>query len=186
MDGQNMNNANQPCPARDEARTEREQMGPTALTLPRTRRAMLGATALGVLGVAAACGGESAKDGGGNQAVTIAKADVPPVDGEPFKGSDGSFYLVHNADGVMALSRTCTHMGCKVPWNQGEECFHCPCHNSKFDRNGVRFAGPAKRPLDLVKLAVQANGDILVTPGDQSDRKEYEPSQAVPYPGSSA
>lgn len=153
-----------------------------------TRRAMLGAAALGVLGLAAACGQESAEKSGGDaaQAVTIAKADVPAVNAEPFKASDGSFYLVQNTDGLLALSRTCTHMGCKVPWNQGEECFHCPCHNSKFDRNGVRTAGPAKRPLDLIKLAVQANGDVTVSPDDQTERKDYEPEQAVPYPAKSA
>lgn len=149
-----------------------------------TRRAMLGAAALGVLGVAAACGDESADKGGqaAGQVVTIAKTDVPAVGGEPFKANDGNFYLVHTTDGVLALSRTCTHMGCKVPWNKGEGCFHCPCHNSKFDRNGVRFAGPAKRPLDLVKLTVQSNGDISVSPDDHTDRTAYDPSQAAPYP----
>lgn len=155
---------------------------------PHTRRAMLGAAALGVLGLAAACGQESAEKTGGEaaQPVTIAKADVPAVNAEPFKASDGTFYLVHNADGLLALSRTCTHMGCKVPWNQGEQRFHCPCHNSTFDRNGVRTGGPAKRPLDLVKLAVQANGDVAVSPHDQTERKEYEPAQAAPYPAKGA
>jgi cytochrome b6-f complex iron-sulfur subunit len=153
-----------------------------------TRRAMLGAVALGILGVTAACGQESAEQGGNEaaQAVTIARADVPAVGGEPFKASEGNFYLVHNADGLLALSRTCTHMGCTVPWKQGEDCFHCPCHGSKFDRNGVRFAGPAKRPLALAKLAVQTSGDIVVSPHEQTDRQEYEPSQAVPWPAKGA
>lgn len=152
-----------------------------------TRRAMLGAAALGVLGVTAACGEESDKKGGeAAQTVTIARADVPAAEGEPFKASDGVFYLVHNTDGLLAISRTCTHMGCKVPWNQGEGCFHCPCHNSKFDRNGVRFAGPAKRPLALAKLTVQSNGDVVVKPDEQTDRSDYEPGQAVPYPAGTA
>jgi cytochrome b6-f complex iron-sulfur subunit len=189
FEDQDVNLANQPCAASHAARAtvERARVGAALLAGARSRRAVLGAAALGVLGVAAACGGdESAKESGGDQPITIAKANVPAVDGEPFQGSDGRFYLVHNQDGVLALSRTCTHMGCKVPWNQSEACFHCPCHNSKFDRNGVEFAGPAKRPLALVQLSVRANGDVVVTPDKQTDRKEYDPSQAAPYPPGSA
>lgn len=169
------------CPACDagQTRTRAGDVGP--LTAPRTRRAMLGAAALGVLGLATACGGESAGSDN-DQPVTIARVDVPAVNGEPVEGSDGVFYLVRNEAGVMALSRTCTHMGCKVPWKQSEGCFHCPCHNSKFDRNGVEFAGPAKRPLALCAITVQANGDIVVNPDKQTDRKAYDPSQVTPWP----
>lgn len=157
----------------------------TVLTAVRSRRAMLGAAALGVLGVAATCGDESdTKDNGGaaSKPVMIAKANVPALNGEPYASDDGDFYLVHNKDGVLAFSWKCTHQGCKVPWQASEDCFHCPCHGSKFDYDGVSFAGPAKRPLDLVKVAVQQNGDVAVAADEKTKCSDYEPSQAARYP----
>jgi cytochrome b6-f complex iron-sulfur subunit len=46
----------------------------------------------------------------------------------------GKFYLSRLADGgFLALSRTCTHLGCTVPWVASENKFICPCHSSEFD-----------------------------------------------------
>ena len=42
----------------------------------------------------------------------------------------GKFYLARLADGgFRALSRTCTHLGCTVPWVAKENKFICPCHS---------------------------------------------------------
>ena len=57
----------------------------------------------------------------------------------------GKFYLARLEDGgFMALSRTCTHLGCSVPWVEKEMKFACPCHGSVFDITGRchRCAGP--------------------------------------------
>jgi cytochrome b6-f complex iron-sulfur subunit len=59
--------------------------------------------------------------------------------------------------------------------------FHCPCHGSIYDRNGVRRDGPAPRPLDLVKIKVLGDGDVAVAPNEKTKRSDYGPDQAVPY-----
>jgi cytochrome b6-f complex iron-sulfur subunit len=66
---------------------------------------------------------------------------------------DGSFFC---------LSMKCTHLGCTSNWKPSEGIFHCACHGSKFDRSGINFAGPAPRPLDRFKVALTAEGELLV------------------------
>lgn len=38
----------------------------------------------------------------------------------------------------------CTHLGCRLTWNPEEESYDCPCHGSRFDKNGNKIDGPAQ------------------------------------------
>ncbi len=40
----------------------------------------------------------------------------------------------------------CSHMGCRMEWNPDEDSWDCPCHGSRFDREGGLLDEPAKLP----------------------------------------
>jgi len=71
----------------------------------------------------------------------------------------------HDVDGFYALSMICTHLGCTVRWFQTDAMFRCPCHGSRYLRDGVRFFGPAPRPLERYKLTQSPDGSLLVDRG---------------------
>ncbi len=121
------------------------------------------------------------KTGAFGSVLTVSAADVPGAGETPYRNTAGKFYLLQNEDGLIALYWKCTHLGCTVPWNEGEDRFHCPCHGSIFFRNGVKESGPAPRPMDRFPVTVTEAGDVLVDTGSEISRGDYDPSQAAPY-----
>lgn len=71
----------------------------------------------------------------------------------------GTVYLRRVSSGWLALSPTCTHLGCRVGWDGAGGRFVCPCHSGHFSRDGDVLAGPPSRPL--VKLAVKVEADTI-------------------------
>lgn len=94
---------------------------------------------------------------------------------------NGRFYLSRLADGAfLAIYQRCTHLGCNVPWDQTQNAFVCPCHNSQFTVEGEMLNPPAPRPLDLFAVNIQ-DGQVLVDTSQPISRQQYEISQVV-YP----
>ena len=52
------------------------------------------------------------------------------------------------AKGVFApKNKTCTHMGCALVWNEEEESWDCPCHGSRYTKEGELVDNPAQDML---------------------------------------
>src|SRR5262245_21684666 len=70
---------------------------------------------------------------------------------------------------VRALSQRCPHLGCRPNPCIEDWWFHCPCHQSRYDRRGTKIEGerygPAPRSMDRYKIAVDANGVLSIDTG---------------------
>jgi rieske iron-sulfur protein len=70
------------------------------------------------------------------------------------------------ADGVVAYSAICTHLGCAVfaALNQNGE-IACPCHGSRYDpaHGAAVVGGPAPRPLPALPIAIDGDGTVTAT-----------------------
>lgn len=53
---------------------------------------------------------------------------------------------------VHSFSAVCPHMGCVVQWNAEEKSFDCPCHGSRFTKEGDVINGPATASLEKVSI----------------------------------
>jgi len=143
------------------------------------RRASVSAATVVVGATFAGCGYASTQVE--SDVFTIPREDVPRVDGEPFRSNTGKFFLVHNNDGLLALSWACTHLGCTTIWSSAARQFQCPCHGSDFEFDGSRISGPASRPLDLFTITSVKNGAVHVRIDQKHLRASYEIEQATPY-----
>lgn len=52
--------------------------------------------------------------------------------------------VTRTVNGLVALSNTCPHLGCKVHWEGEKSRFYCPCHEGVFDPSGTPVSGPPK------------------------------------------
>jgi cytochrome b6-f complex iron-sulfur subunit len=94
-------------------------------------------------------------------------SDLPAPGSPPVNIPKVKLWLSNTQDGVMALYKVCTHLGCLYNWNSQEGKFICPCHGSQFQANGTYIQGPAPRSLDrFVVQAVDTSGTVLAESTD--------------------
>ena len=63
----------------------------------------------------------------------------PAVAGNPAIDPTGDGVVLN----VRALSQRCPHLGCRPNPCIEDGWFHCPCHQSRYDRLGIKAAGEA-------------------------------------------
>ncbi len=94
---------------------------------------------------------------------------------------NGRFYLARLEDGgFLALSRTCTHLGCTLPWDDKQRQFICPCHASAFDIRGDVLRPPAPHALDIYPVLIERDM-VSVDTGRWIKRSQFRADQ-VAYP----
>jgi Rieske Fe-S protein len=69
--------------------------------------------------------------------------------------SYGAYIYRETDQEVTAFDNTCTHLSCRVTWQDGEQIYWCPCHDGAFDAEGVVLKGPPPRPLDRYETKVE-------------------------------
>jgi len=90
-------------------------------------------------------------------------ADMPLVNSPPANFPKVKLWLSNTDQGLLALYKVCTHLGCLYNWNNQEVKFICPCHGSQFQPDGTYIRGPAPRSLDrfVVQVVDPISGDVL-------------------------
>lgn len=85
------------------------------------------------------------------------------------------------AEGVVAYSAVCKHLGCIVSqWKavngSGQDVLFCPCHGGAYDPRhaGKVVAGPPPKPIPL--LPIKLEGGQVVVAGDFTDKVGVEAS----------
>ena len=83
--------------------------------------------------------------------------------GDAFIPPGRSVAVFRDDQGVFAISRVCTHLGCLV--KSEADGFHCPCHGSRFAPDGKVVKGPAPKALAWLAVTRVAAGSYLIDEG---------------------
>jgi len=87
--------------------------------------------------------------------------------------ADQQVYIVSTAGGFFAMSAVCTHLGCITQWKPELDLIACPCHGSRFNKDGMVVNGPAPRPLPHFAMKLMPDGNLLV------DKLEIVPESRI-------
>lgn len=77
--------------------------------------------------------------------------------------TERDFILFIAEDGPLAVSRRCTHLGCRVAYREELDFIECPCHQSRFTIRGLRISGPAEKNLSTFPVTVQEDSSGKVS-----------------------
>lgn len=71
--------------------------------------------------------------------------------------AERDFILFGGNGAPRAISRTCTHLGCRVNFLEDKQIIECPCHQSRFTPEGKLISGPAKAELPAFAVEIQTD-----------------------------
>jgi len=122
---------------------------------------------------------------------------LPPQDGVPGSYPDAKTWLLNIGpteaqkgeaqQGLLAIYKVCTHLGCLYKFEPSTDRFECPCHGSKFWLDGTKILeqGPAPRGLDrfVVELRNERGEVVARTPGKNNDDYNDDPANGKPLAG---
>ena len=84
---------------------------------------------------------------------------------------DERVFLIRQGNTFRCLSAVCTHLGCTV--NRADRGYHCPCHGSVFDDQGLVKSGPAPRGLAWFQVTLSKDNRLLVDKSVQVGADKY-------------
>ncbi len=81
------------------------------------------------------------------------------------KIDERNLFIFSDSDGIYAITAVCQHLGCIVYTT--EWGFQCPCHGSKYDKEGNVIGGPAPRGLPWFEITQNVDGTLVVNAGKE-------------------
>jgi cytochrome b6-f complex iron-sulfur subunit len=103
------------------------------------------------------------KEGEFGGIITVGTVEnLPTITDPPENYAKTKFWLSNTPEGLIALYKVCTHLGCLYNWNGQEIKYICPCHGSQFQKVGTYIQGPAPRSLDRFVIRIETpDGEVL-------------------------
>jgi Rieske Fe-S protein len=139
-----------------------------------SRRVFLKVIAAGAATTAGALTGCSSSNDGNNAACAavpfgdVTAGNLSDLPGGTVKAVSGApAFVGRDANGIYAMTSTCTHTCCDLALStpMTTTAIVCGCHNSHFDLNGNVLTGPATSPLVHFAIEVATDGTITVHGG---------------------
>lgn len=94
----------------------------------------------------------------GNAGEILPKPNDPPI-----HNFAGKFWLSNVNGMILALYDVCVHLGCLYDWQAVAGRFECPCHGSKYQKDGTYLEGPAPRSLDRMVVSFTNENKVVAT-----------------------
>ena len=89
-------------------------------------------------------------------------ADIPLNSSKTVRYGRYPALVIHLPQGWKAYVSVCTHFGCLVKWDAGNNQIACPCHAGFFDpQDGSVTSGPPPKALTVLKVS-EVDGNIYV------------------------
>ncbi len=94
--------------------------------------------------------------------MSIRKSDIPSGEAKNFIYRNVPAILINRPEkGFIALSRTCTHLGCLVEYHHAQQRLVCPCHAGNFDLEGNVLSGPPPKPLTAIPFRIEGENIVI-------------------------
>lgn len=101
--------------------------------------------------------------GSGGRVLAGTVADIPLGQGKVVAMGSKPAIVVNTAQGIVAYSAICTHLGCIVLFDDTNGTILCPCHDGRFSpATGAVVSGPPPAPLPRVSVSVEDDAIYLV------------------------
>jgi Rieske Fe-S protein len=75
--------------------------------------------------------------------------------------SYGIYVIRKSSNTFDVFSNVCTHLSCRVSWQEDLGEYLCPCHDGNFGIDGSIISGPQPRPLDRFGYRVE-EGTLMI------------------------
>lgn len=96
---------------------------------------------------------ETALVGKNGRWIAAARADDLPHGAiKAFTAGHVQGFLINTRGDIRAISRICTHMGCRLDFERDEQALVCPCHGAEFALSGEARYGPGGYGIPLPPL----------------------------------
>lgn len=93
-------------------------------------------------------------------------SDLPEAGSAPKNEPKVKMWISNTDQGVMAIYKVCTHLGCLYNWSDQDGKFICPCHGSQFESDGSYIRGPAPRDLDRFMVQIVSEDGTVLAESD--------------------